>query len=289
MENAVEIRGLRKRYPGFSLEVSFDVPRGYIMGLIGPNGAGKTTIIKLIMGLLRRDAGDILLWGADARDPQLRSRMGFVYETPCFPDDCTLGEIRAAVSPFYPRWDNERFAELVSSFELPARKRLKSLSQGMQSKLALAVALSHHAELVLMDEPTAGLDPVSRRELLETLAGEIQGGEVTVLFSTHITADLERVADFVTFVRGGRLVFSAPRHEIQESWAIVRGGEELLEPARAALFRGVRRGAYGVEALASDLGAVRSALGEEVVAESASLEEIMVYMEEGNHAPEAHP
>jgi ABC-2 type transport system ATP-binding protein len=290
MENAVEIRGLCKRYRGFSLEdVSFDVPRGYIMGLIGPNGAGKTTIIKLLMGLIRRDAGEIRLWGEDDALPRLRSRIGFVYETSCFPEDCTVRQVGAAIEPFYPRWDGRRFAALVSAFGLPERKRLKGLSQGMQSKAALALALSHHAELLVMDEPAAGLDPVSRRELLETLAAEIQGGETTVLLSTHITADLEKIADFVTFLRGGRLVFSAPRHEIQERWAIVRGGEELLEPGRAELFRAIRRREHGVEALASDLGAIRSALGPGVVTEPATLEEIMVTMEEGSHAAQARP
>jgi ABC-2 type transport system ATP-binding protein len=291
MENAIALRALCKRYRGFALEdVSFDVPRGTIMGLIGPNGAGKTTLIKLIMGLIRPDAGEIRLLGTDARKSGAvaRSRIGFVYETPCFPEDSTLTEIRAAVAPFYARWDQERFAALVAEFELPARKRFKHLSQGMQTKLALAVALSHHAELLVMDEPTSGLDPLFRRALLEKLADIIQDAEVAVLFSTHITTDLERIADYVTFIRDGRLVFSAPKDEVLASWGIVRGGDEILVPETAGLFRGVRRGAYGVEALTPDVIRARAAVGRDAVIERATLDDIMVYIEEGNHASEAH-
>jgi ABC-2 type transport system ATP-binding protein len=291
MDNAIEIRGLHKRYPGFFLsDVSMDVPRGYIMGLIGPNGAGKTTLIRLLMGLARPDGGEIRIFG---RDPvrygaDLRSRIGFVYETPCFPEDVTLGGIRAALAPFYRLWDQERFASLAGEFELPERKRFKNLSQGEQTKLALAVALSHHAELIIMDEPASGLDPVSRQGLLETLSEVMKDGDVTVLLSTHITTDLERSADFVTFLREGRVVFSAPKDEILSSWGIVRVGEEVLVPESVGLFRGVRRSAYGVQALTPDVERARAVMGRETVVERATLEDIMVFVEEGNHALEAH-
>jgi len=287
MDNALEVNGLAKSYPGFQLQdVSFELPRGFIMGLIGPNGAGKTTVIKLIMDLIRRDAGEILVLGVDSRrgGVEARSRIGFVYETSCFPDDSTLTEIRAAVAPFYPCWDQARFAALVDEFELPARKRFKNLSQGMQTKVGLAVALSHHAELIIMDEPTSGLDPLFRRAFLEKLADTIQAGDVSVLFSTHITTDLERIADFVTFIHEGRLVFSAGKDEVLESWGIVKGGEELLAPETAPLFRGVRRGAYGIEALTPDVAKARAAVGGDVVIEKATLEDIMVYIEEERHA-----
>jgi ABC-2 type transport system ATP-binding protein len=278
MENAVEIRRLCKRYRGFALEeVSFDVPRGYIMGLIGPNGAGKTTIIKLLMGLVRRDAGEIRLFGEDAEraGASLRSRVGFVYEAPCFPEDATLGEISAAVAPFYHRWDRERFASLVEEFEIPSRRRFKKLSQGMQTKLALAVALSHHAELIVMDEPTSGLDPAARRRLLDMLQDLIAGGTASVLLSTHITSDLERVADYVTLLHRGRRVFSTSRDELRERYAVVKGPPSLASRFAGPTFHGMRRGEVSFRVLTSDAASVRGTLGAEVVVEPATLQDIM--------------
>lgn len=252
MEYALEIDGLRKEYPGFVLrDVSFALPRGHIMGLIGPNGAGKTTVIKLILNIVRRNAGGIRIAGLDslAHEAEVKSRTGFVLDETPFIGYLKVEATGSVFAPFYKTWDAARFECLCCEFELPRDRRVNALSRGMRMKLALALALSHGAELILLDEPTSGLDPIFRRELLERLSGLIQDGRTSVLFSTHITSDLERMADYITFLRDGELLFSATRDEILENWGLVKGGPELLEGGCSDLFSCVTRGAYGVSAL----------------------------------------
>jgi ABC-2 type transport system ATP-binding protein len=285
MENIIEFHAVRKRYKGFALKgVSFDVPRGYIMGLIGPNGAGKTTLMKMVMNLVRRDGGEVRAFGLDcARDEvRVKARIGYVPDEPACHEDMRLATIASAIAPFYERWDMNRFRGLAGEFGLPLGKRWKTLSQGMKTKFSLALALCHDAELILLDEPTSGLDPVFRRELLERLSAIIQDERRSVLFSTHITADLERIADYITFIRAGEVVFSAPKDEVLERWAIARGGEELLDPGLKPLFRAVRRGPHGVEALTADAAEARRRLNSHAVVERATLDDIMVLMEKGD-------
>jgi ABC-2 type transport system ATP-binding protein len=286
MDNALHIESVTKRYEGFTLDdVSLRLPRGYIMGLIGPNGAGKTTLIKLILNLIRRDGGSIRALGLDnlADEAELKSRIGFVPDEPRFHPDATLREVAASVAPFYPKWDDARFRALAGEFELPLKKRFKKLSHGTKTKFALAMALCHGAELVLLDEPTTGLDPVFRRRLLDMLAGLLQDENVSVLFSTHITADLERAADYVTFLSNGRAVFSKPMDELNESWAVVKGGPETLDADARAFLQGVRVRAHGFEGITSQVNEARQRFGNGYVIERASLEDIMVlYGKEGS-------
>jgi ABC-2 type transport system ATP-binding protein len=284
-EYALEIHGLAKAYAGFRLnDVSFSLPRGYIMGLIGPNGAGKTTIIKLILNLIRRDGGRIRVLGRDnlAAEMEVKSRIGFVHDTPYFYEHLTLANVEKTIAPFYPDWNGALFRSLAGEFELPLGKKFKTLSRGMKMKFALAVALSHKADLLILDEPTSGLDPVFRREILKKLSAFIQNAGKSILFSTHITSDLERIADFITFVRGGEIVFSSPRDRILGAWAVVKGGPELLADEHRALFKGIRKGVYGVQALTAEAGEARRRLGRETVIEPATLEDIMFYMTRGN-------
>ena len=288
MEYGLEIDGAGKQYKGFALQdVTFRLPRGYIMGLIGPNGAGKTTLIKLILNLIRRDAGSIRVFGLDnlAREAEIKSRIGYVPDEPQYHGDITLENLKAATAPFYPLWDEQRFRQLASRFELPLRKKFKTLSHGMKAKFALALALSHGAELVVLDEPTSGLDPVVRRELLDILAGLLQDERVSILFSSHITSDLERTADFVTFLRDGRIVFSSPKDDVMASWGVVKGGREILDAEARAFFEGVRIREHGFEALTSRVQEARRRFGDRVVIDRASLDDIMVLMgREERHA-----
>ncbi len=285
MDNAVEITGLRKNYKGFSLEdVSFDVPQGYIMGLIGPNGAGKTTVIKLVMNLIRRRAGEIKVFGLDnlRHEPEVKSRIGFVYDAPRFPEDLRLKDIASALAPFYDRWDGRLFESLASEFELPLKSTFKKLSHGMKMKFSLAIALSHDADLILMDEPTAGLDPQFRFELLERLRALIQNERKTVLFSSHITTDLERVADYITFIHKGRIVFSSSKDEILENWGILKTAGEAFDPGDVPGLRGLKRTDYHTEALTSDFAGARSRFGGSVIYDKATLEDIMYFISKGN-------
>ena len=285
MDNAVSIKGLRKGYKGFTLDnVTFDVPRGYIMGLIGPNGAGKTTIVKLIMNLIRRDAGEVRVFGLDnlRHEAEIKSRIGFVYDVPRFPEDLRLKTIASALAVFYDKWDAARFQSLLEEFRLPPRQVFKKLSHGMKMKFSLALALAHDADLILMDEPTAGLDPVFRFELLTKLRALIQDERKTVLFSSHITSDLERVADFITFIHKGRIVFSAGKDEILETWGVVRASSDGLRPEDVPGARGFRRTEHSLEVLTSDLAAARRASLPGAIFDKASLEDIMFFMSKGN-------
>jgi len=287
-QNAIELKTVTKRYKNFALQgASFVIPEGYVMGLIGPNGAGKTTIIKLIMNLIRRDAGEIRVFGRDNRRDEvaIKSRIGFVYDEPCFHGESSLKDIKRSIAPFYERWDDLLFASLMDEFELSPKQKFKRLSHGMKMKLTLALALSHHADLLIMDEPTAGLDPVFRQDLLRKLSALLQDERKTILFSTHVTSDLEQIADFITFVRAGEILFSTAKDELLENWGVVKGGPDLLDDAHESLFKGHRRGAYGVEALTSNVREARRCFGTETVVERASIEDIMFLMTRGgNHA-----
>jgi ABC-2 type transport system ATP-binding protein len=287
-DSAIELRGVRKAYPGFMLnDVSFTLPRGVIGGLIGPNGSGKTTIIKLIMNLVRRDAGEIRVFGLDNRADEIavKSRIGFVYDVPGYWDDQSLDSQRRALGAFYPRWSDETFLKFAREFDLPLDKKFKALSHGAKTKFALAMALSHEADLLIMDEPTAGLDPIFRRELLQRLSGLLQDAGKSILFSTHITSDLERVADVITFIRSGEIVFSLGRDELLDGWAVVRGDDEVLRVLDPALVKGVRRRAFAVEALVSDGAAVRRGLAGRAVVDRVTLDDVMVLMSaEDGHA-----
>jgi ABC-2 type transport system ATP-binding protein len=284
MDYALEIEGVAKRYAGFSLkDVSLRLPRGYVMGLIGPNGAGKTTLIKLILNLIRRDGGAIRVFGLDnlAEEAAIKSRIGFVPDEPRFHEDATLKDLASAIAPFYPKWDARRFGTLAGEFGLPLGKKFKKLSRGTKTKFALALALSHGAELVLLDEPTTGMDPVFRRSLLDLLAGLLLDERTAVLFSSHITADLERTADFVTFLLDGRVAFCTLMDRLAESWAVVKGGRDALDADGRAFLQGIRVRPHGFEGLTSRVDEARRRFGNACVIERASLEDIMVLYGKG--------
>lgn len=283
-DDAIEVRGLRKIYRGFALkDVSFRLPRGYVMGLIGPNAAGKTTVIKLLMNLTRRHGGEVRIFGLDNRtaEAEVKSRIGFVYDMACFFGDVTLAEHVRALAPFYPRWSDERFRQLAGEFGLPLAKKFKTVSLGTQTKFALALALAHDAELLIMDEPTAGLDPLFRRELLQRLSALMQDERRSILFSTHITTDLERIADFITFIRAGEIVFSLPKDDLLDNWGIVKGDDTVLGAIDPAARRGGRRSTYGLEVLTSDIRAARQRLGPDAVIDKVTIEDVMVLMAGG--------
>ncbi|MBP7865475.1 MAG: ABC transporter ATP-binding protein [Acidobacteria bacterium] len=275
-----------KTYPGFALkDVSFGVPAGCIMGLVGPNGAGKTTLIRMVMNLVRKDSGSITLDGRDSvRDEAaVKARIGFVPDEPRFFDDATLRAIASATASFFPRWETATFRGLMAEFRLEPRARFGKLSQGQKTQFALALALARGADLLLLDEPTAGLDPLFRRELLGRLSAFLQDEKRSVLFSTHITTDLERIADYVAFIRNGRLVFSLPRDVVRERWRVVRGDRGLLEGEEHRLFAGVRRGEFGMEALTGLGGEAGPAFAGRAVVEPATLEDILVLYGTGGY------
>lgn len=284
MEKILEVINLRKEYKGFTLEeISFSLPRGFIMGFIGPNGAGKSTTIKLIMNLIRKDDGEIKVFGLDniACEQIIKQNIGFVYDENYYYEELTPAEMRGIIAPFYLRWDDDAYDGFLRSFGLPQKKKLKHFSRGMKTKFSLAVALSHSAELIIMDEPTSGLDPVFRREILDILLELLQDEQKSVLFSTHITSDLDRVADYINFINQGEIVFSEQRDIILEKYGLVRGSSELLDDKTRAQFVGIRETSFGFEALTRDRQKVGNLLKERAVVERAALEEIMLYTVKG--------
>jgi ABC-2 type transport system ATP-binding protein len=284
MENVIEIESLRKTYKDFTLEnVSFTIPKGYITGLIGPNGAGKTTIIKLIMNLIRRDEGTIKIFGMDneKHEVEVKDRIGFVYDTPYFYEDQDLITLMRSIGPFYSRWNERQFLSLLDRFELPRTKKFSALSKGMKAKFSLALALSHDADLIIMDEPTTGLDPIFRREFLEMLSEIMQSEEKSILFSTHITSDLDRVADYVIFIENGKLLCSLWKDDIQEKWRIVKSREDFVTGENRHLFRGWRKSQYGFEALTLDMPRVRQIVSSDMIVEKPTLEDLMFFMHNG--------
>jgi ABC-2 type transport system ATP-binding protein len=279
MNNLLEIQGLNKQYPSFALkDVSFTLPQGYIMGFIGPNGAGKTTTIKSILQMIHADSGSIQILGQDTGtgDITVKEDLGVVMDLPFYVDAWTCKDVEAAVRPFYRRWDSGRFSALLKQFAIDPTKKVKELSRGMKVKLMMAVALSHKARLLLLDEPTSGLDPVAREELLDILAEFMENENNGVLFSTHITSDLEKVADYITFLLNGQIVFTGLKDELLESYQLVKGGpKDLTESTRKAIL-GLRSHATGFEGMVRTQDAHR--LPGSVLTEPISLEQLIVFM-----------
>ena len=281
MDKILEVNNLRKEYKYFTLNnISFSLQRGYIMGFIGPNGAGKSTTIKLIMNLIHRNQGTIKIFGLDniKHEKEIKDRIGFVYDENYYYEELTMDTMKKIVMPFYSKWDDDAFNKYMKDFDLNPKKKIKELSKGMKMKFALAIALSHNAELIIMDEPTSGLDPVFRREILDILYSIIQDENKSIFFSTHITTDLEKIADYITFINEGSIVFSKTKDDIMESYGIVKGGLELLNDSSRKEFLGIRENAFGFEALTDDQNKVKKLFGDKVVIEKPSLEDIMVYM-----------
>ena len=250
---ALSVTGLTKHYDsGFTLDdVTFDLPSGYIMGLVGPNGAGKSTLIKLILNMTTRDAGRIEVLGLDAMADEERAKeqLGVVLDSSYFIEYMTVDAVERTSSPMYPLWDHNLFDAYLRRFGLGRNKKIKDLSRGMQMKLILAVALSHDAKLLILDEPTSGLDVLSRDELMDILSDYVADGEHSVIFSTHITADLERCADFLAYITNGMLYYSGPKDEFEDAFRLVKGGPDELTDGLQRAMVGIRTYATGFDAL----------------------------------------
>lgn len=252
MTNYLEVTNLSKSFDSFQLHnISFTLPKGYIMGLIGPNGSGKTTTIKLILNMLKRTGGTVKVMGLDniAEEQKVKSELGVVFDTNYFSDDWKVSQVEKSISVFYPNWDRKKFADMLRKFHIAPTKKVKELSKGMQMKLMLACAFSYDAKLLILDEPTSGLDPVSRDELLKILSEYIEDGEHSVLFSTHITGDLERAADYITYISYGELFFTGSKDDFVDMFRIVKGGIEELSDDLKNKAAGIRTFPTGFEAL----------------------------------------
>ena len=279
MENILEIKGLNKAYDGFSLkDVSFSLPKGYIMGFVGENGSGKTTTIRSILNMANIDSGKISVFGLDSVTDTvaIKEKLGVVFDSLYLADHLTAKQIEKQLKPFYKDWDSKEFAGRLKSFGLPDNKRVGDFSKGMKMKFMIAIALSHKADFMILDEPTSGLDPVARDELLDILAEYIEDENRSVLFSTHITSDVERIADYVTILHNGRVLFTGTKDELSEKYVILRGAEEDISSAlreKCIGFHGYRN---GFDALLST--EYLSEVNDKLETEKANIDEILVYV-----------
>ena len=277
MEHSIFVRDLTKRFPGFTLDrVSFQVPKGRIVGFIGENGAGKSTTIRLILNELKKDGGTVELLGRDPADPAARGDVGVVFDACNFPEVFTPRDVEKVLSGVYPAWDGEAYRGYLKRFDLPEKKRVKALSKGMKMKLAISAALAHKPRLLILDEATAGLDPVVRDEILDLLLDFIQDEEHCVFFSSHITSDIQKIADYVVLIHQGRIIFEEEKDLLLDRWGILRCGKGTeVEDYIARRETGVC-----TEYLVRD----RAAAGRKypkAVADAASLEDIMLFYIKG--------
>ncbi len=283
MKNCIEIKGLCKSYGDFSLNnIDLTLPGGSILGLIGENGAGKTTTIKCILNLIRRDAGEITVLGHDnIREEKLAKQdIGLVLDECFFHDTLRPRDVGRVLAPAYKNWDSDLFRSYLDKFGLPEKKLIKEFSRGMKMKLSLSAALAHHPKLLILDEATAGLDPVIRDEILDEFLGFIQDEDHAILMSSHITSDLEKVADYIAYIHQGEVVLSDAKDAILDSYGRVGCTAAQLEAIAPDDVLRVRKGSFGCEALVKD----RAAFARKypmLLVERTTLEDIMLFVGKG--------
>lgn len=279
MNNVLEISNVTKDYKKFKIDnISFNLPKGYIMGFIGANGAGKTTTIKLILNMIKRESGEIKVFGLDniREEERIKEQIGVVFDECYYLEDWTLNDVEKAVSMFYKNWNSSIYEKYLKEFNLARDKKVKDLSRGMRMKLMIAVAFSHEAKLLILDEPTSGLDPVARDEFLDILRDYIEDEEKSVIFSSHITSDIEKIADYITYINNGKIIFTGEKDEFLEKYCIIKGGKEDITESQKKEIIGLRIHSTGFEGLIE----LKKAVGfsSKVIIEKASLDEIMIYM-----------
>jgi ABC-2 type transport system ATP-binding protein len=278
MQNILEIRNLSKTYPSFQLkEVGFSVPSGSIVGFVGENGAGKTTTIKLILNEIRRDSGSVTVFGLDniKDEREIKEQIGVVFDESYFHGEFKSGDINTILKRVFQNWDTALFNSYLSQFKLPKDKMIKEYSKGMKMKLGIASALAHKPRLLILDEATSGLDPIVRSDILDIFLDFIQDETHSVLFSSHITSDLEKVADYVTFIHEGQIVFDRSKDELMDQCGILKcGASDFSRIEKSGLIRW-RKNELGYEALVADQQKAKQNYPNLVI-DKASIDEIML-------------
>lgn len=276
---AIEIKNLVKKFDDFTLEpIDFSIPKGSIVGYIGQNGAGKSTTIKLLLGLLKKDSGEIKILGYDNPNSlELKDKIGVVFDYLLVPEEMTLVDLEKFCSRVYSKWDREFFYQLKKKFKLSEKQAIQSYSRGMRMKLSMAVALSHKAEILILDEATSGLDPIVRDEILDFLLDFIQDENHTILISSHILSDLEKVADYIAFINDGKVLFVESKDELKENYAICTLSNEEVKNLDEEAIIGRRIHAFGQEMLVK-----RNFIPDGIRLQKPSIEDIMIYFLKGD-------
>lgn len=283
MNNALTISELTKTYKGFVLDnVSFSVPTGSIVGLIGENGAGKSTIINAVLGLIQKDSGCVSLFGKNELDNAAKEQIGVVFDGSIFPENLSPKKINRIMQNIYTSWDKQTYFKLLDQFSIPLDKQIKEFSKGMKMKLAISVALSHQPKLLILDEATSGLDPVIRDDILDMLLDFMQNEEHSILLSSHITSDLEKIADYIVFIHEGQVVFFKSKDELMEQYGIVKCGAEQFDRFDESDIVTYRKMDYEWQVLVSDRNRIQKK-HPNVLVVPATIDEIMLLYVKGEN------
>ena len=284
MENILEIKNLCKKYDGFELKnINIELPKGMIMGLIGENGAGKTTTIRAILNLLNNTSGEIKIFGLDNKEyeKQIKEDIGVVLDDSFFSDNMNPKDINKIMRNIYNNWDESVYIKYLDDFKLPSNQNIKEYSSGMKMKLKLAVALSHKAKLLILDEPTSGLDPIARNEILDVFQDFIQDENHSILVSSHITSDLEHIADYITFISDGKIIFCKSKDELLDNYGIVKCSEEQFKEIDQKDYINYKKSKYEYELLIEDRMEFKRKYDIQII-DKPSIEDIMLIYIKGD-------
>lgn len=280
MDNILEVRNLTKQYADFTLDhVSFSIPKGTIMGLIGENGAGKSTTINAILDLIHKDDGTVTFWGQELSSAkQLKEDIGVVFDGINFYETLTAAKVGKISQTAYKQWDDRLYREYLNRFQLPADKEIKTFSKGMKMKLCIAVALSHKPKLLILDEATSGLDPVMRDDILDVFLEFVQDEEHSIMISSHITTDLEKVADTITFIHQGKVLFCKAKDELLYHYGIIRCGAAVFDEIDKSEILAYRKEDYQWNVLVADKEKARRRYKNAVVDDAAIDDILLLYV-----------
>lgn len=285
MGNILELKNVIKKYDdsGFALDnVSFALPYGSIMGYVGENGAGKTTTIGCILNTLAKDSGTIHLFGKEMtdKDTLLREDIGVVYDGDNFPGYLNAERLANVMRGLYSNWDDRRYQEQLTNFKLNKKQKIKTYSKGMAMKLAIAAALSHHPKILILDEATSGLDPVMREEILDIFLDFVQDENHSILLSSHITSDLEKVADYITFIHNGKIILSAKKDDLIYQYAVMRCTSEQFAKLNKTHILAYRKRDYQTDVLVADKIMAQRKY-KDIVVDAVSVDEVMLLLTKG--------
>ena len=284
MNNVIEIKKLKKKYDNnFELgEINLEIPSGYIIGLIGENGAGKTTLIKSILNIINRDSGDIKIFNKDNKKYEsfVKEDIGIVLDGMFFPEILTPNDINTIMKDTYKEWDKELFYKYLSDFKIPNNKKIKDFSKGMRKKLEIATALSHKPKLLILDEPTSGLDPVVRDDILDIFLDFIKDEEHTILLSTHITSDLEHIADKIIFIDNGKIILNENKDELLDNYGVLKCDKDSFNKISKEDIISYKKNKYNYEVLIKNKNKMKKKYKNSVI-DKITLEELMVLVIKG--------